>query len=72
MSLKTTPELGHLKIDRKRLKVLVDFDDTDEIEFWKQTNYEQRLEHAYRLRYMAYGDKIRERISRVLEVVEYK
>lgn len=66
--MKTNDPLPELKIDRTKLKVLVDFDDSDEIEFWKNTSYEERLEYAYRLRYMAYGDKIRERISRVLEV----
>lgn len=68
--MNTSESLPELKIDRTKVKVLVDFDDSDEIEFWKNTSYEERLEYAYRLRYMAYGDKIRERISRVLEVVE--
>lgn len=68
--MNTREPLPELKIDRTKVKILVDFDDSDEIEFWKNTSYEERLEYAYRLRYMAYGDKIRERISRVLEVVE--
>lgn len=70
--MKTISGLSELKIDKTRMKVLADFDDSDEVEYWKQTSYEERLEQAYRLRYMAYGDKIRERISRVLEVVELK
>jgi hypothetical protein len=64
--------LPELVLDRKRFKVIENFDDSDEIEYWKNTTYAERLEYAYRLRYMAYGDKIRERISRVFEVVEPK
>jgi hypothetical protein len=64
--------LKKLRIDRSRVKVIENFDDSEEIEFWRNTSYEERLEHLYRLRYMAYGDKIRGRISRVIEVVESK
>lgn len=68
--MKGAGDLPKLKIDRSRIKVIQNFDDSDEIEFWRNTTYEERLEHLYRLRYMTYGDKIRGRISRVLEVVE--
>jgi hypothetical protein len=68
--MKTSQETDELRIDRTKMKVLVDFDDSDEVAYWKQTSYEDRLAQAYRLRYMAYGDKIRGRISRVLEVAE--
>ncbi len=70
--MKEISPLPELKIDKTKMKVLVGFDDSDEIEYWKQTSYEERLEQAYRLRYMAYGDKIRERISRVFEVTEFE
>lgn len=66
--MNTSESLPELKIDRTKVKVLVDFGDSDEIEFWKNTSYEERLEYAYRLRYMAYGDKINKRMVRVLEV----
>ena len=62
--------LPKLKIDRSRLDSIENFDTSDELEYWRNTTYEERLELAYRLRWMAYGDKIRGRISRVLEVVE--
>ena len=62
--------LPKLKIDRTRIKVIEDFDESEELEFWRSTSYEERLEHLERLRWMAYGDKIRGRISRVIEVVE--
>ena len=65
-------DLPNLKIDRTRIKVIENFDDSEETEFWRNTSYEERLEHLYRLRYMAYGDKIRGRISRVFEVLEPK
>lgn len=65
-------DLPKLKIDRTRIKVIENFDDSEETEFWRNTSYEERLEHLYRLRYMAYGDKIRGRISRVFEVLEPK
>lgn len=65
-------ELPELKIDKTKLTALVGFDDADELAYWRQTSYEERLELAYRLRYMAYGDNLRKRISRVLEVTELK
>lgn len=63
-------QLPNLKVDRSQIRVIENFDDSDEIEFWRKASYEERLEFAYRLRYLAYGDKIRGRLSRVLEVVE--
>lgn len=64
--------LPKLVLDRSRLETIEDFNTSDELEYWRNTTYEQRLELAYRLRWMAYGDKIRGRIPRVLEVVEGK
>ncbi len=63
-------DLPELKVDRTRIRVIENFDDSEEIEYWRKSSYEERLEHAYRLRWMAYGDKIRGRIQRVLQVVE--
>lgn len=68
--MRNTDNLPKLKIDRKSFKLIDNFDDADEIEFWRNTSYEERLSFAYRLRYLAYGDRIRGRISRVLEVVK--
>jgi hypothetical protein len=62
--------LPELKIDRSRIKVIENFDDSEEVEYWRNITYEERLEHLARLRYMAYGDKVRKRISRIIEVVE--
>jgi hypothetical protein len=67
-----TDKLPKLRIDRTCIRVVEDFDNAEDIEFWRNTSYEERLEHAYRLRYMFYGDKIRGRISRVIEVIEPK
>lgn len=63
-------DLPELRIDRSRIMVIENFDDSDEVEYWRNTSYEERLEHAYRLRLMAYGDKIRGRLSRTIEVVQ--
>ncbi len=64
------PDLPKLTIDRTCLISVDNFDDNEDIEYWRNTSFEQRLEHVYRLRHMAYGDKIRGRISRVIEVAE--
>jgi len=64
------PDLPEIKIDRTKIAVIENFDDQDGIEYWRNTSYGERLEHLLRLRYTAYGDKIRERISRTIEVVE--
>ena len=63
-------DLPEIKIDRTRMRVIEDFDDSEDIEYWRRTSYEERLEHLARLRRMAYGDKIRGRIQRVIEIVE--
>jgi hypothetical protein len=65
-------DLPPLKIDKSKFKVFDNFADAeaDEIEFWISTSYEERLEYAYRLRHMAYGDKIRGPIQRVIDVVQ--
>lgn len=63
-------DLPELKIDRSRIRVIENFDDSEEAAYWRNTSYEERLAHAYRLRLMAYGDKIRGRISRTIEVVQ--
>jgi hypothetical protein len=68
--MKKFDDLPELKIDRSRIRVIENFDDSEEIEYWRNTSYEERLEHAYRLRLMAYGDKIRDRLSRTIEVVQ--
>lgn len=64
------PDLPEIKIDRSKIAVIDNFDNDDEIEYWRNTSHGERLEHLFRLRYMAYGDKIRERISRTIEVAE--
>lgn len=68
--MKVDNDGSELTIDRSRLKRMSTFDDPEEVEYWRQTSYEERLEHLQRLRRMAYGDKIRGRIQRVIEVVE--
>lgn len=68
--MKNSAELPQLTIDRTRVKVIENFDDSEELEYWRNTSYEERLEHLARLRHMAYGDKIRGRIQRVIEIVE--
>ena len=64
--------LPPLKMDKSKIRVYDSFEDAerDQHDYWRNTSYEERLEHAYRLRYMAYGDKIRGTISRVIEVIE--
>lgn len=62
-------EIPEFRIDRTKIKVLSQPDDTDDIEYWRNTTVKERLQHAERLRRIAYGARATERLQRVLRVV---
>jgi len=62
-------DISEFRIDRTKIKVLSQPDDTDDIEYWRNTTVKERLQHAERLRRIAYGARATERLQRVLRVV---
>jgi hypothetical protein len=65
-----TKDIPEIRFDKTKIKVGSASDNSDEIEYWRNTSTKDRLQHLERLRRIVYGDKIRGRISRVVEVVE--
>ncbi|HSI89255.1 MAG TPA: hypothetical protein VK918_09375 [Pyrinomonadaceae bacterium] len=62
-------DIPEFRIDRTKITVLSQPDDTDDIEYWRNTTVKERLQHAERLRRIAYGARATERLQRVLRVV---
>lgn len=48
-------DIPELKLDRTKMRVVEGFDDSDEIEYWRQTTVKERLQHIERLRRLNYG-----------------
>ena len=58
------------RLDRTRIEVVQDFDDSEDVDYWRNTSVEQRLEHLAYLRYMAFGDAATARLQRTIEVIQ--
>lgn len=65
--LKDIPEL---RLDKTKIKVVSISDKSDEIEYWKNTTTKERLQHAERLRRIAYGARATARLQRTLQIVK--
>lgn len=65
-----TPDIPELRLDKTKIKVIRDFDDTDETEYWRNSTVEQRLQHIERLRRINYGVRATERLQRIIRVVK--
>lgn len=59
-----------LKIDKTKLSVVHEFDNSEEKAYWLSRTPEERLRHVETLRRMNYGDKATERLQKVIEVVK--
>jgi hypothetical protein len=65
-------DIPEFRIDRTKITVLSQPDDTDDIEYWRNTTVKERLQHAERLRRIAYGAQATEPMKKVIEVVTMK
>jgi hypothetical protein len=65
------PELDipELRLDKTKLTVTDISDNSDEIEYWRNTTTKERLQHLERLRRTFYGEIATARIQKVIEVV---
>jgi hypothetical protein len=63
-------ELPEIRLDKTKLAVVAIGDDSDEIEYWRNASTKERLQHAERLRRIAYGDRAKRRLQRSIEVVK--
>ncbi len=59
-----------LKVDKTKLSVVHEFDNSDENAYWLSRTPDERLRHIEELRRINYGHKATERLQRVIEVVK--
>ena len=64
--LKDIPEL---RLDKTKIKVVSISDKSDEIEYWSKTSTKERLQHAERLRRIAYGARATARLQRTIHTI---
>lgn len=63
-------DIPELKLDRTKMRVVNGFDDSEEIEYWRQTSVKERLQHIERLRRLNYGVRATERLQRVIRITK--
>ena len=63
-------DIPKLRLDKTKIRVVLDFDDSEEIEYWRNSSVIERLQHIERLRRINYGLRATERLQRVIRVVE--
>jgi hypothetical protein len=63
-------DLPELRLDKTKLGVVSIDDKTDEIEYWRNTSTRERLQHAERLRRIAYGARATARLQRTLQIIK--
>ena len=68
--MSTYDDIPELRLDRTKIKVVSGFDDSDEIEYWRNASVEERFQHIERLRRQNYGARATERLQRVIRVVK--
>ena len=68
--LNLVEEIPVLRLDRKKIKIVSGFDDSDEIEYWRNASVEERFQNIERLRRQNYGARATERLQRTFRVVQ--
>jgi hypothetical protein len=63
-------DIPELRLDKTKIRVVHDFDDSEEIEYWRNTTTKERLQHLERLRRTVYGARASERLQRIIEVIK--
>lgn len=63
-------ELPEIRLDKTKLAVVPVDDHSDEIEHWRNSSTKERLQHAERLRRIAYGARAKRRLQGTIEVVK--
>jgi hypothetical protein len=63
-------DIPELRLDKTKIRVVRNFDDSDEVEYWRNSSIKERLQHIERLRRINYGVRATERLQRVIKVVK--
>lgn len=64
-------DIPELRIDKTKVRVTQIGDDSEAIEYWRNTSTKERLQHIERLRRLNYGSRASERLQRVIRVIEH-
>jgi hypothetical protein len=65
---KDIPEIG---LDKTKIRAMTFAEkEVEEIEFWKNTSLKERLQHAERLRRIAYGARATARLQRTIRIFQ--
>ena len=70
MDTDTTQDLPEIRLDKSKFDVVSISDDSDDVEYWRNTTVKERLQHLERLRRIFYGARATARLQRVIEVVQ--
>ncbi len=68
--MSTNNDIPELRLDRTKIKVVSGFDDSDEIEYWRNASVEERFQNIERLRRQNYGARATERLQRTIRVIK--
>lgn len=63
-------DIPDIRLDKTKIAVVAIDDRTDEIEYWRNASTKERLQHAERLRRIAYGARATARLQRTLQIVK--
>ena len=63
-------DIPELRLDKTKIKVVRGFDDSDTIEYWRNTSVKERLQHIERLRRLNYGVRATGRLQRIIRVAK--
>ncbi len=61
---------SEIRLDKTKISISSDFDNSDEKEYWLSRTPQERIAHIEFLRRINYGDETTKRIQRVFEVVK--
>ncbi|MGI8641053.1 MAG: hypothetical protein ACR2MG_14050 [Pyrinomonadaceae bacterium] len=63
-------DIPEIRLDKTKLEIRSDFDNSDEKEYWLSRTPQERLAYMEMLRRINYGARAGERLQRVIEVVK--
>ena len=63
-------DIPELRLDKTKIRVFSGFNDSDEIEYWRNASVEERFQNIERLRRQNYGTRATERLQRVIRIVK--
>jgi len=63
-------DIPEIRLDKTKIKVVKGFDNSEEIEYWRNASTKERLQHLERMRRMVYGAKATARFQRTIQIIK--